>query len=294
MKTLVLQNGVGRFGNKIRQLLHVIFCCQKYGFSFSDKNFSCEFIRYGDSQFYSAFNEAADNIFDEKSFFWLNDLCHFCRKQKGLAVFRDVIDYKVHFCSKLLLSEYLKLSHLFLRGLLTLQPQNIDESICVIHIRSGDVFDKASIKPSMHGGYTQPPVAFYENIIKSERYEKYLVLTEPDKKNPCLEVLSKYSNVMIQSGSFEDDFAIMLGAKHFVLSNSTLSFAALCLSKEIKKIYVCKELHWDFKENQESFGFEVVRYGFKTSYTAINQWSCSDEQLRLMLSYPVADCERLR
>lgn len=292
MTNLILSNGVGRFGNKIRQLLHVFFVCEQYGFTLSYQDFDCEFVTLRQSEFYRSFDPAADNLFDKNSFFWLKDLCHYCRMAKNLPTYVDALNYPQHFCYLLSLNEYLRLADRYLKKMTDVKPIRVADTTCVIHLRSGDVFDKPNFLKSMHGGYTQPPLAFYRKLIREEPFESYVVLTEADRGNPCVDQLAKSPNVEVQCGSFAEDLGIMLGASNLVFSNSTLCFAVMCLSEQLKNVLVCKDLFWDFKASSVKTRFNVVRYALK-DYIGISDWLCSEEQLALMLHYPETNVEKI-
>ena len=78
----------------------------------------------------------------------------------------------------------------------------------VIHLRSGDVF-----KPSPHRAYVQPPLSLYDKIIKTERYKKVIVVTDPSRSNPCLKPLvKKYSADVISIDSMRD-FGYLMSAQ---------------------------------------------------------------------------------
>lgn len=56
----------------------------------------------------------------------------------------------------------------------------------IIHVRSGDVY----LSKNVHELYAQPPLCFYQKIIK-EKWNKIILLCE-DKRNPVVPALIKY------------------------------------------------------------------------------------------------------
>jgi hypothetical protein len=91
---------------------------------------------------------------------------------------------------------------------------SIPDDTIVIHIRSGDVFDKGVDNPDQ---YVPNPYVFYFTLL--EAFEKVIVVTEPDNHNPLIEELrDQCPKVTVQSKSVEEDFATLMNAKHVATS----------------------------------------------------------------------------
>jgi hypothetical protein len=110
---------------------------------------------------------------------------------------------------------------------------NYDNDL-IIHIRSGDVFNKNF--PLNY--YTQPPYSFYKKIIEENNFKNIYILSENFNLNPVInKLLENYNNLQILSNDLDTDFKIMLNSQYFVNSNSTLSFVVNLLSKNKKMVY---------------------------------------------------------
>ena len=62
---------------------------------------------------------------------------------------------------------------------MALPSVDVPDDTLVIHIRSGDVFDKNVTNPDQ---YVPNPYVFYFTLL--ETFEKAIVVTEPDNYNP--------------------------------------------------------------------------------------------------------------
>jgi hypothetical protein len=136
----------------------------------------------------------------------------------------------------------------------THQP-SITKNTLVIHIRSGDIFN-----PGCHSFYVQPPFAFYKKIIDEHSFEKIHIVTEPDKRNPCIQMIKDmYPNTIIQSSALIDDCSVILQAKHFTC-NSTGTFGHMLalLSKNIEHLYLPKYADAEFM-GQKDNGFLTAK-----------------------------------
>ena len=69
----------------------------------------------------------------------------------------------------------------------------------IIYIRSGDIF----IKP--HRKYSQPPLCFYEKILKYNKFNRIFIISK-DKNNPLIDIiLNKYSNIIYNKNNLKID-----------------------------------------------------------------------------------------
>ena len=64
--------------------------------------------------------------------------------------------------------------------------------------------------------YVPNPLIFYLNLIES--FDKCILITEPDDKNPIVHELKKIDKVHIQSSTVEEDFATLMSAENVALS----------------------------------------------------------------------------
>ena len=108
---------------------------------------------------------------------------------------------------------------------------NIEEDTLVIHIRTGDIFNNG-----WHSLYTQNPLAYFLKI--SEQFEKVIIVCGKIHNNPVLEFLKKDKRFYIQSGTFEEDFNILLNAKNLATSGvSGFPISAALMSQKLENFY---------------------------------------------------------
>ena len=109
----------------------------------------------------------------------------------------------------------------------------LPDDCIVIHIRSGDVFDRRVSNPC---NYVPNPLYFYLQLI--ERFNQAIVVTEGDSHNPIIDELRKNPKVTIQSKSVAEDFGTLLSAKHLANSGvGTFGIAAALCSDNIETFY---------------------------------------------------------
>ena len=106
---------------------------------------------------------------------------------------------------------------------------NFEEDL-IIHIRSGDVFF-----PTFNiNNYVQPPLWFYKQAISLRTYNKIYIVTEGCPfLNPVIYALKNlYDNIVVlDKNPIEVDIRILLNAKWFIHSNTTLCYIVNLLSK---------------------------------------------------------------
>jgi hypothetical protein len=165
---------------------------------------------------------------------------------------------------------------------LDIQPTEVPDDTLVIHIRSGDIFDKNVPNPER---YVPNPYHFYTTLLKS--FEKAIVVTEDDDYNPIVEELSYHRKVTIQRGTVAKDFATLLGAKHVANSGvGTFAVAAALCSHNIEHFY-CSDLsdteHLNWKMLVDS---DVkVHQMHLPHYLLPGEWRNTDEQREFILTY---------
>ena len=120
---------------------------------------------------------------------------------------------------------------------------DFDNSL-VIHIRSGDVFQKNFIDDkAMFNFFRSPPLAFYKEIVESTSYSMYYIVSENYALNPVIPYLCRsYPNVRMLSNDLSYDFRILLHSKYFAPGHSDLSRMAMLLSAPKKKTYISRRI----------------------------------------------------
>jgi hypothetical protein len=107
----------------------------------------------------------------------------------------------------------------------------------VIHIRSGDVFNRSN----PHSLYGQPPFAFYRTIIQQHRYSFVEIVSE-DNLNPVIDALLTWGEqigieIKWVKSSLLNDFKKLASASNLVLSRGTFPHAFVNYSDNIRRVY---------------------------------------------------------
>lgn len=104
----------------------------------------------------------------------------------------------------------------------------VDERTVVAHFRQGDIYPP-NFDSNVHPSYGQPPLSFYLSVFDFLQPNQVIAVSEPSHEGPvwrALRMLHDYKtlryNITFQSGHFRDDLRLMLCAKTFVESSSTL------------------------------------------------------------------------
>lgn len=159
-----------------------------------------------------------------------------------------------------------------------------DENTIVIHIRSGDLWrDNGDYNKK----YVQNPLEYYLRLIKL--FQRAIIVTEIDLKNPILKVLNNDYGIPIYSSSIYNDFSILLSAKNLSSSGiGTFAIAAALLSDNLKNFY-CSNLYLSEQLNPmtlKNFNFKVHMMQI---HNYINHWFNNQENNSILLSHKDLD-----
>lgn len=149
----------------------------------------------------------------------------------------------------------------------------------VIHMRGGDIFSQ---RP--HGAYVQPPLAYYETIIRNGEFKNILVVSE-DQRNPCVRaVLERHKDARFQSGTVEQDLATICNSTHLAMGFGTFGLVAFFAGHAGLTVHMPS----NFRETlAEDWGDDVrVRSYAMVGYIPPGKWDASPRQLMAMMSYP--------
>ena len=178
-------------------------------------------------------------------------------------------------------------------------PVPSPNTLC-IHIRSGDIIVKAPKQRRVHPTYVQPPVSFYTHVIRRGCYDRVVVVTEPDRRNPAIGALQRRfgSLVTVQSSSLEVDVATMLSVRHLVVNScGTFGIMHAMLSTQLQHLHMplyldsCGRVVPPPNEVDLFYDFDFSGLPFRThlysirGYTLPGSWDASEAQLKLMVEH---------
>jgi len=186
------------------------------------------------------------------------------------------------------------------RNLLKCSPATSDmipDETVVMHMRSGDI----------HGGniYPQPPCSYYKLVMLEggplrKPFEKGVILTEPDMRNPCIQAMLDTfpGKIEVYSRSVTEDACAMISAKHLAIAFGTWGPALSRLNTNLMDLYVpwgedgvtaeeyggdlaSRSKHWYLQSVYNgSIGYRQHVYSFPGFTSAQSQFNGQD-----MLSY---------
>lgn len=154
---------------------------------------------------------------------------------------------------------------------------NITENDLVIHIRSGDVYNKTP-----HPGWIQPPLHFYEKVINSKKWEKIYLICE-DTNSPVISpLLNKYNNIHFKIQPLIEDIKYIIGCKNICFGMGSFIPALLLFNNKIHNMYYPRYCY--------RYLLDITSYINKIEYNLPNyikkgEWKNTKEQILVMLKY---------
>ena len=269
---LIISERFGRLGNNIYQLLNILLEAEK-------KN---------------------DNV-NLQQLYYLNPIINILEVEK---LFNSMHENKIeiirhHFMPKDLhlvekrtvnIAKFFEISKKYIYPNFNCDVSSLNKNICLIHMRSGDIFSIGG----GHSAYIQPPLNYYKKIIDDnfDKYEKFILIPEPDYKNPCIKLLENYRNkVFIQSGNIAQDYNMLLKTQSIILSRSSFSDSTIFLNPNIKNIYF-----WNYGHNLCDISIipkhiNIFPYNLTEKYIKMGEWNHCNDQLKLMIEYDIKNIE---
>lgn len=164
----------------------------------------------------------------------------------------------------------------------------IRDADLVLHFRSGDAFST----PELAYNHGQPPFSYYMSAIDREQPARVWLVFE-DRANPCIDATeaalrSRGVEILVQSGSLEDDLRLLLSARRLVAGRGSFAYWVAHLSERLRRAYF---LHKPGRMRAlRELGVEIVLAqdldGEFDAKLLRGNWSGSPAQCALMLSYP--------
>lgn len=122
--------------------------------------------------------------------------------------------------------------------------EEVPDDVLVIHIRSGDVFIEEW--PEVHD-YAQPPCMYYKDMMSMGNWSKVWLFAE-DTKNPCVDYVRKFKNVIWKEGySIEQIIGVAVGAKHLAFGRGSLGLGFAAIAKDLQTLFTYNMSTGQFK-----------------------------------------------
>lgn len=219
MKELKITTNVGRLGNVLYQLYHVIYLANKN---------KC-IINIGSIKHYLDIIINSDDL--EKNY---NSQYNNYDKN-NLEIIEDTFFYLyIENCN-----DYFAVGKYISKFLHPIFDNPYDDNTLVIHIRSGDIFDKMISNDSSIMFYYPYPINFYTKIISENlQYDKIIICSEKIDCNYVNKLKLLNPNIEIKQSDLLTDISHILNAKNIIASKSSFIISLIYLSKFIKNVYV--------------------------------------------------------
>ena len=275
--TFEVSHWSGRLGNNVQQVANCIMAAEKYQSTFIQK-LDHEII----SKYTVSFNPMTgiSQWSGKGRYYCLGRIIH-CEKgiHEGgneIGVDRDYIYANMRRICLEWVAPFLQIPR---------NKQPIGDDTIVMHLRSGDNYHRIFDPPT---NYVPNPLIFYLNLIES--FEKCILITEPDDKNPIVHELKKIDKVQVQSSTVAEDFATLMSAKNLALSGvGTFAMAAALCSSEIKNLYTTDLLLTEHLNYTMLFNTDVEVHVMELGDDYIPvipcSWANTEEQRQFILDY---------
>ena len=165
----------------------------------------------------------------------------------------------------------------------------INKNDLFIHIRSGDIF---KLKTNMNINYAQPPLCFYQTIIKNFSFNQIYIISQ-DKENPIIDILNKkFPEIIITNNQLKKDITILMNAYSIVGSISSFFTTILILNDNLETLFefdnyrlTSKFLHLHREIYNYHYRYKVYKMYPSLQYkTKMFPWINSREQINLMIN----------
>jgi hypothetical protein len=266
---LVIINSYGRLGNNIYQLLNIVNIANK-----EQKRVNIDNLKLKLNGIINL-----NNIVKE-----------FENYNESSNINSDFMPKNLHLFNKrnINILDFFNISKKFIVPNLKININPLDIKTCCIHIRSGDIFSEEG---HLNSNYIQPPLAYYKKIISdiNDEYDKFIIISEKDKINPCIQGLLNYSSkIEFQSKSEYEDYEILMRTQTIILSRSSFSDSVVYLSPNIKNVYFWNYNHCFSNDLELPNRINFHPYKLTDEYIEMGNWKNNEEQLNLMKNYPLS------
>jgi len=161
--------------------------------------------------------------------------------------------------------------------------EGFGDSHLVIHIRGEDAFG-----PNAHKSFAQPPFSFYRQVLDDHPWSEATIVSA-DRMNPVLPLLEKELAKrsiphFFQSGTIDEDIAVLASAKVVVAGRGTFIPAIVGMSDRVSTVYTFVDSHLLRDDITVRVVTDVA--GDYVEKACRDNWTDSPEQRQMMLSYP--------
>lgn len=160
-----------------------------------------------------------------------------------------------------------------------LKYKNFSNQELFIHLRSGDIFDT-----NIHKDYSQPPLCFYRESLKKEKYNYCQIISE-NLNNPIL--LELTNECRYKKEDFLDEVSTIFYSKKIIISYGSFCMMLIRLSYIPKIVYAFETMKrgnfGNISSNKLVLNFNLMT---KTYYENMITWKNSEIQRYLLINMP--------
>ena len=117
-----------------------------------------------------------------------------------------------------------------------------------IHIRSGDIF-----KNYINKHYSQPPLCFYQKILKNFKFKKIYIVAINDNNPVINHLLKEFPNIIYNKNYLSIDLALLMKAYNLVGSVSSMVLTSIIFNTNLKN-------YWEYDIFQKSVKFTFLHF----------------------------------
>jgi len=193
------------------------------------------------------------------------------------------------------------------------KPKTLElrSSDLIIHLRSGDIYN---VKP--HKLYVQDPFSYYKVILdevfqemlnNGEKEKRIIILTEEDRRSPCMSLIESYIQKLnldftierigesvnspltyIACTDLTECIQTLLTAENIVMANSSFSQRLCMCNNKVKNIWVS---NLSIAEKAEKHPKINVHFHRIKNYIKHGEWANLPKQRKLMEIHSTKDIE---
>ena len=237
MQILELTKSIGRTGNCMLCIINAVYYAIQSGIEkvqFPTMKWQCGSLLPGGK--YQLLNSSEIDIHYDESDSLKHHKCARFRWNKEKNQYESW--FHMFYNSSVTFENRSLIAQKYILPLFCISPKELTDNDLVIHLRSGDVLGGGH-----SSAYIQPPLSFYLEVIEKRHWDTIYILTET-RNNPVLSALvERYPQVVHflddnkdtrnkhNGFHFHKDIEYMVGAKHFIASNTSLAPLMIQMNK---------------------------------------------------------------